>query len=135
MGLAERRAAQTYRTDEFPEWKRKIDQAACFEVPVEVAWDELAVDGYAGDYSAFFTKVYFRPLAEALGAITIDDLGKDALKAGLEKIVVKNSGQYYSNSGFTFAGGVLTVDHRAESNVEYYDERAKQLQQLLESGL
>ncbi|BCB77528.1 hypothetical protein Pflav_039380 [Phytohabitans flavus] len=82
MGLAERRAALAFSTEEYPGWRSKFDQAACFEVPVEVAWDELAVDGYADDYSAFFTKVYFRPLAEALAAITIDDLGKDALKAG-----------------------------------------------------
>lgn len=135
MGLAERRAAQKFSTDEYPHWKHRIDQAACFEVPVEVAWDELAVDGYADDYPEFFTKVYFGPLAEALAAITIDDLGKDALKSGLTKIIIRNSGQYHSNGGFTFVDGVLTIDHQAQSNVEYHDARAKQLQQLLESSL
>jgi len=33
------------------------------------------------------------------------------------------------------AGGVLTVDHHSDVNIDYGDERAKQLQHLLESNL
>jgi hypothetical protein len=135
MGLAERRAAEAYRTDEYPGWKSKLDQAAGFEVPVEVAWQELAVDGYADSYPEFFTKVYFQPLVTALAGVTVDDMGRQALKAGLSRIVICNSGQYGSAAGFSFTDGVLTIDHRAEVNVDYTDEKAKQLQQLLESGL
>jgi hypothetical protein len=102
---------------------------------VLLSWDELAVDGYAQLYAEFFPKVYFRPLVRALSAITIDDLGKAALAAGLTKIVVRNSGQYYGESGFAFAGGALTVDQQAEVNVDYEDDRVKWLQNLLESKL
>jgi hypothetical protein len=102
---------------------------------LEVAWDELAVDGYADSYPEFFVKVYFQPLVRALTAITIDDLGRDALRAGLSKIVVRNSGQYANAGGLTFADSVLTMDRRSDANIDDGDERAKQLQQLLESSL
>jgi hypothetical protein len=135
MGLAERRAAEKFRTEEYPGWKSRLDEAAGFDLPVEVAWEELAVEGYADRYPEFFTKVYFQPLVSALGAVTVDDMGREALASGLTKVVVRNSGQYGSSAGFTFADGVLTFDHRSEVNIDYGDDRAKQLQHLLESKL
>jgi len=63
MGLAERRGAEQFKSNDYPGWKSRIDEAAGFEVPVEVAWDELAVAGYAGSYAEFFPKVYFQPHA------------------------------------------------------------------------
>lgn len=135
MGLAERRAVEQFRNDDYPGWKSRIDEAAGFDVPVEVAWDQLAVDDYASSYAEFFPKVYFQPLVDALKAITVDDMGKSAARNGLKKIVIQNAGGFYSASGFTFADGVLTIDHQPHANVDYGEERAKGLQQLLESGL
>jgi hypothetical protein len=135
MGLAERRAAEQFRTAEFPEWQRRIDEAAAFAVPVEVEWAELAVDDYATRYTEFFPKVYFQPLVRALAAITIDDMGKEALKDALTKIIIRNTGEYASDTGFSFTGGVLTIDHRPDTNLDHDDDRAKWLQQLLESAL
>jgi hypothetical protein len=135
MGLAERRGAEQFKSNDYPGWKSRIDEAAGFEVPVEVAWDELAVAGYAGSYAEFFPKVYFQPLAEALAAVTVDDLGKNALREGLAKIVIRNDGGFYSTSGISFTGGVLTFDHQPHVNVDYGQERAKGLQQALEDGL
>jgi hypothetical protein len=37
MGLAERRGAERFRNDDYPGWQAKIEQAAGFAVPVEVA--------------------------------------------------------------------------------------------------
>ena len=135
MGLAERRAAESFRTDEYPGWKSKLDEAAGFDLPVEVSWEELAVEGYADRYPEFFAQVFFQPLVSALSAVTVDDMGRQALAGGLTKVVVRNSGQYGSTAGFTFADGVLTVDHRSDVNIDYGDDRAKQLQHLLESNL
>lgn len=50
MGLAERRAAERFKNEDCPGWLAKIEQAARFPVPVEVAWDELAVADFADDY-------------------------------------------------------------------------------------
>jgi hypothetical protein len=135
MGLAERRAVERFKSDDYPGWKARIDQAAGFDVPVEVAWEDLAVAEYADSYAEFFPKVYFQPLADALAAVTIDDLGRNALRAGLAKIVIRNSGQFYSPAGFDFDDGVLTLDHQPHVNVDYGEERTKALQLTLESGL
>ena len=135
MGLAERRAAEQFKNNDFPAWKARIDEAAGFDVAVDVRWDELAADEYASSYPTFFPKVYFQPMVDALAAITIDDMGRDALRDGLKKVVVRNTEQYASSNGFAFEDGVLTIDHRSYTNVDDGAERAKGLQKLLESGL
>ena len=66
---------------------------------------------------------------------TIDEMGRSAVRDGLKKIVIRNTDQYSSTSGFAFEGGVLTIDHRPHVNVDYSDERAKGLQKVLESAL
>lgn len=104
-------------------------------MPVEVAWDELAAADYADSYGTFFPQVYFEPMVDALAAITIDEMGRSALRDGLEKVVVRNTDRYSSTSGFSFQGGVLTIDHKPYTNVDYGTERANGLQKLLESGL
>ena len=135
MGLAERRGVERFKNDEYPGWKSRIDEAAGFEVPVEVAWEELAVADYADSYADFFPKVYFQPLVDALRAVAADDIGKSALRAGLSKILIRNTGGFYSTSGISFAGGVLTFDHQPHANIGYGVEREKGLQRALESGL
>jgi hypothetical protein len=135
MGLAERRGAERFKNDDYPGWKAQIDRAAGFEVPVEVEWQELAVADYADSYAEFFPQVYFQPLVDALSAVTADDLGKDALSAGLSKIVIRNTDQFYSTAGISFTDGVLTFDHKPHTNVGYGEERAKGLQRALEAGL
>jgi hypothetical protein len=135
MGLAERRGVERFKNGDYPGWKSQIDEAAGFEVPVDVAWEELAVADYADSYAEFFPKVYFQPLVDALRAVTVDDLGKGALRDGLSKIVIRNEGGFYSTSGSSFTDGVLTFDHQPHANVDYSEERAKGLQRILESGL
>lgn len=135
MGLAERRGAERFKNDDYPGWKARIDQAAGFEVQVEVIWEELAVEDYASSYADFFPKVFFQPLTDALGAVGADEMGKDALRAGLSKIVIRNTGGYYSTAGISFADGVLTFDHKPHTNIGDGQERAKGLQHALESGL
>jgi hypothetical protein len=135
MGLAERRGVEQFKSNDYPGWKSRIDEAAGFEVPVEVNWEELAVADYAGSYGDFFPKVYFQPLAEALGAVAGDDMGKTALREALSKIVIRNTGEFASRAGISFAAGVLTFDHKPHANLGEGEERAKRLQQVLESAL
>lgn len=135
MGLAERRSAERFKTEDYPDWKTRIDQAVGFDVPVEVAWSELAVEDYAASYAEFFPKVYFEPLVQALKEVGVDEMGREALREGLSKIVIRNSGDFYSASGFSFADGVLTFDHKPQTNIGDGEERAKALQRILESGL
>jgi hypothetical protein len=135
MGLAERRAVERFKNDDYPGWKSRIDQAAGFEIPVEVAWEELQVEDYADSYAEFFPKVYFKPLTQALSAVTIDDLGRSALREGLSRIVIRNTGGFYSAAGIMFGDSVLTLDHQPHVNIDDGEERAKAMQRILESGL
>jgi hypothetical protein len=135
MGLAERRAIERFKNENYPGWKSRIDEAAGFELPVEVTWDELAVADYGDSYADFFAKVYFQPLVDALRAVTVDELGRSAARAGLSKIVIRNTGQFYSAAGLTFREGVLTFDHQPHVNIDDGDERAKALQRALEADL
>jgi hypothetical protein len=135
MGLAERRGVHDFDAEQFPTWRSRIAEAAGFEVPVEVLWDELAVPDFADSYPEAFGKVYFEPLVAALTDVTRDDLGKAAVRDGLTKVVIRNTEQYSSSAGFGFAGGVLTLDHRPQVNVDYVDDRTRDLVKVLESGL
>jgi len=135
MGLAERRSAERFKNEDYPGWKARIDEAAGFEVPIEVSWDELAVADYADRYAEYFPQVYFQPLLDALASIAADDMGRDALRESLSSVIIKNSDEYFSPSGITFADGVLTFDHKSESNTHHVEERTKAIQSILEAAL
>lgn len=136
MGLAERRAAKDFETNRYPAVKKDVDAAAKFDVPMEVKWDSLAVAEYAHMYEEAWLKVYFRPLIDALKAITVDAMGADALKASLKRIVIQNmKDNSSSNYWAIFTDGILTLDHAPVSNVDYIDDRKTQLQKILEEKL
>lgn len=136
MGLAERRAAKDFETHRFPQLKKDLDAAAGFDVPVTVHWDTLAKTDESHLYDSCWPKVYFRPLVEAFKRITIDDMGKEALKNGLKKIEILNrQGIYSSGRMATFDKGILTLDHEPHTNVDDIQERADSIRTLLESKL
>ncbi|MBN1208773.1 MAG: hypothetical protein JXB05_28185 [Myxococcaceae bacterium] len=136
MGLAERRAAKEFETKRFPQFKKDIDEAAGFEVPVTVHWDTLAKEGESHLYDESWPKVYFEPLIAALKAISIDDMGKEALKGGLKKIEIQNrSGAYYGDRIASFDGGTLLLDHEPHTNVDDIQDRTDGIRKLLESKL
>ena len=134
MGLAERRAATNFKDNEFPALQQEINAAAGFDVPLEVKWDSLTQDGYTDQYNESATKLFFRPLIDALKAITVDDLGKDSLKASLKKIIISNEHDNISGNGFKFQNGELVIDHKF-TNVQETEARTKAIQKLLEKNL
>ena len=131
MGLAERRAVKSFQDTKYPKLKAEIDQAAGFEVEIEVKWDTLAVEDYAELYEDAFPKVYFRPLIDAIKAVCVDDLGKEALKEGLKKITIASE----ARSEVTFQFGILAISYNAISNLDYGADRKAEIQKVLEKGL
>jgi hypothetical protein len=131
MGLAERRAIKAFAEGRYLKLKQEIDTAAGFEVPIEVNWDSIATEGYAELYEEAFFKVYFRPIIDALKAVAIDDLGKEALQEGLKKITIEDSGSSHP----TFQAGILTLRYYAIANLDDWMERKKSIQTELEKGL
>lgn len=135
MGLAERRASKEFQDKSFPELKNEIQKLAGFAVPIEVNWDQLAVEGQTELYKEAWTEIFFKPVIEALRAIGRDEMGKEALKSGLKKIELRNASGYYSpGSAITFSDGVLMIDHEL-SNVGDTKDRAKYIVEIVEKGL
>lgn len=135
MGLAERRATKDFQDTDFPALKQRIASAAHFEVPIEVAWDQLATPEQQHLYKEAWPEIYFVPLIEAFASIARDDMGREALKAGLKKIVLKNEkGAYSPHNAIDFTGGTLTIDHSL-TNVGDTADRTKYLIEIVEKAL
>lgn len=135
MGLAERRASKEFQDNDFPALRNEIHELAGFPVPVEVSWDQLAVEGQTGYYKEAWTEVFFKPVIEALRQIGRDDMGKEALKSGLKKIEFRNSADAASpSSAITFENGELVIDHKL-SNVGDTQDRTKYIIEIVEKGL
>ncbi len=135
MGLAEKRAVQEFQDKVFPGLKKKIDAAVGFGVELEVQWDSLTEPDSAHLYAESFTKVYFEPLTASLKSICNDDMGKKALQQSLKKIVICNTGNFYNSNGFSFAKGILKMDHQPCSNIDNVEERTTDLTRILEEAL
>ncbi len=136
MGLAERRAAKEFETNQFPGFAKRIAEAATFDIPIDVQWESLAADGMAHLYAEAWPKVYFEPLIAALTSICADSMGRDALKGAVKRIVIRNTAGIYSGERMpALEAGVLTLDHEPCSNVDDVDERTRAITQHLEGKL
>jgi hypothetical protein len=140
-GLNERRAIATYEKEQYPALQKRIQQAAGFDVPVEVDWNSIALPGDAEYYKQddYFVKTIFEPIEAALAQIGKDDMGKAALKDKLKKISVKYSESGPSASAYRervkFDGGVLSVNFRPYANTSEVKERTDAIVKALEPAL
>ena len=136
MGLAERRAANEFETTVLPGFKERIDEAAGFAVPLEINWDQLSPAGEARLFPECWPQVYFEPLTEGLKIVGRDKLGKEALAAGLKKVVIQNTfANYNSDNWAKFVDGVLILDHDPLTNAVYVNPRTEGLVKALEAGI
>ena len=135
MGLAERRATKEFQDKQFPELRNEIHKLAGFPVPIEVAWEQLAVEGQTEYYKEYWTEVFFKPVIDGLRQIGRDDMGKEALKSSLKKIEFRNSaGNYSPTSAISFQNGHLVIDHDY-SNIGDTKDRTKYVVEIVEKGL
>lgn len=138
MGLAQRRIVQEYQSSVFPGWKKQFDEVCGWEIPMEVRWETMQDDGRDNkdQYFQWYDAVYFRPLMAAFKELCSDKMGKDAVKAGVKKIIIDGTdGISYRSS--TFDGGILTMMHKFDTNVESRNEqeRAEGWKKLIEGKL
>ena len=135
LGLAERRIVKSFQENSFPKLTQDANEAAGKALEYEVNWNQLAEKGSSHLYQDSWPQIYFEPLVQALEAITVDELGQQAIEQGLEKIVIRNQeGCYSPDCWASFTGKTLTLDHKL-ANVGDTDARAKALQTVLENGL
>lgn len=132
MGLLEKRWAQEKRTALEAELIEAIRRLAGPEVLVEIDWDGFAEHredcGYIGDPG------YGLPqLVQALEEVARDDLGREALREKLRKIVIKPAPSNDATS-FSFEGGeVVWLAYFGSYGTGYI--YADAMQQTIEQGL
>jgi len=133
MGLAEKRALKEVQDKLVPPLTKEIAEAAKFPVPLEIQWDTIApaCERYAEIVAETIPLVYFKPVIEAFKKICADDMGRDALKGALKKVVFRHGGW----PSFTFEDGVLTIDHDPVTNRDDWDKRRDKIAGILEKAL
>ncbi|MBQ4915623.1 hypothetical protein J8L85_14300 [Maribacter sp. MMG018] len=136
MGLKEKRFTKTFQEEQFPQLKTQIIEAVGFDVPLAIEWETLFEDRFLHLYNDSYPKIYFLPLIEAFKAITADEMGKEALAESLREVRITNTKDHHNpTNAYSFAEGVLTVDHSPILNADNVEERVKVLTDLLESNL
>lgn len=141
LPLAERRAVAAFQQDRLPTLIAEVNKAAGMELPIDIMWNEIVTAGSAPRIKddGFMVDIYFRPLVQALTAITSDAMGREALKAKLKRVVLRHDpatapASNYPN-GLTFADGTLTINFRPDTNASDVKDRADAIRTLLEKNL
>lgn len=131
MGLAEKRWVQDRKKNEETSFISDVKTIAQTEVAVEIDWE--AFSNNLADAQYIVHDSYGIPnLVKALKDITVDDLGKEAIKGGLKKIVIKPAAA--DQAKFTFDGGVVTWEAyfgSSSSGYVYADVMKKTLEAAL----
>ena len=136
MNLKQRRALKAFQDEQLPALREKMFAALGFEPELEVDWDSLMVEDWEHRVGDHFRDVYFVAATKGFEQVGQDEMGKEAMKEGISKIVMQNkSGNYYGDRWAKLEGGVLTLDHEPNSNVGDIQKRADGLQAELEDKL
>jgi len=105
MGLNERRKIKELQEMTFPERVREIAEICGAPIPYEVDWESLKDDMEALN---FIDNLSCHRLNMALRVICQDELGKEAVREGLQQIKLKNV-KTKDEMSLGFSGGVLEM--------------------------
>jgi hypothetical protein len=105
MGLNERRKIEELKTVTFPERVREIEEICGKPIPYDVDWTSLADDGLGLNY---VDNLSCHRLNMALRVICQDEMGKQAVRDGLQQVKLKNVKDLAARR-MTFEAGVLEM--------------------------
>jgi hypothetical protein len=105
MGLNERRKIKELQEVTLPGRVKEIEEISGAGIPYEVDWESLAEDLPGLN---FLENLSCHRLNMALRVICQDDMGKEAVRAGLKKVKLKNV-KSKAEKKMTFEGGVLEM--------------------------
>ncbi|SPF33888.1 conserved hypothetical protein [Candidatus Sulfopaludibacter sp. SbA4] len=105
MGLNERRKMKELQETTFPERVKEIAEICGAPIPYEVDWESLKDDMEALN---FIDNLSCHRLNMALRVICQDELGKEAVRDGLQQIKLKNV-KSKDEMSLAFSGGVLEM--------------------------
>ena len=130
MGLNERRKIKDLQDNTFPGRVKEIEEICGVAIPYEVDWESLGDDleglNFIDNLSCHRLNMALRPICQ-------DDMGKQAVREGLKKIVLKNV-KTKDEMKMSFQGGVLEMHcaYALRTDGMYSDN---QIRELLEKGL
>ncbi|NHN25517.1 hypothetical protein FIA58_007490 [Flavobacterium jejuense] len=89
MGLAEKRLAESIKTDKLPEFQSKLNELSGYDLNVEIDWNTFtSFDQYPLNRLANYV---FSDITEFVQGICSDDMGKEAMKESVKAIHISNS--------------------------------------------
>lgn len=130
MGLQERRMIQTLQQVTLPARSAEIAEICGQAVPYEVDWDSLGQDGQALN---FVDNTACHRLNMALRMICLDELGKQAVREGLQQVKLVNVATPELKQ-LRFANGVLEI-HNAFAHGALGMHSDGEIRAVLEAGL
>ena len=132
MGLAEKRWVQERKKTDEEAFVAQLKTVTQLDVPVEIDWDAFSAKMDDAQYISHDS--YGLPnLIKAFKDITFDDLGKDAVKGSLKKVVVKPAAAA-DQARFVFEGGVVqwhAYFGSSSSGYVYADQMKKTIEAAL----
>ncbi|WP_299712219.1 hypothetical protein [uncultured Tenacibaculum sp.] len=136
MGLTERRVIKAYQEGEYQNFLSEVKNLIEGEIEFDVDWNSLPNEKYSKWLEQGLTDIYFKPILNSFKNIAVDDMGKEAIKETLKKVVIKDENDNaFASQTYHFNEGVLTVNHCSYANIDKVDERTEALTELLESNL
>ncbi|MEW6733980.1 MAG: hypothetical protein AB1489_21820 [Acidobacteriota bacterium] len=128
MGLREKRLIKTAQEELMPRYQSQLKSIIGHEIPLEAEWDSFVNDATALERLEDWV---LQPLTKAFSKICVDQLGKDAVKEGIKKIIFKNVASSSDNQLFLHDGIVRITC--AWGYGSYYSEDA--IQESIERAL
>ncbi len=123
MGLAERRRILQIKESHAPRFQKELNEAVGFELPLEIELASFPEDKTVLDCYDYYYESYGPGLlVTVFRHVCQDQLGKDAVKAKIQKIILRNTAASAEQSGEKAArleGGTLIVE---ESFYGYSDK-------------
>jgi hypothetical protein len=117
MGLAEKRWAQDRKKNDEPQFVSQVQAITGTKASVDIDWDGFS--GNLDDSQYIVDKQYgLENLLTALKEVCSDDLGKDAIKGSLKKVVIKPAKS--AAAKFAFEGGAIQWNAYFGSSSEGY---------------
>lgn len=136
MGLAEKRIIKAYQEGEYQNFLTQVKSLIGGEIEFDIDWNSLPNEEYPNNLQEGLTEVYFKPILNSFKSIAVDDMGKEAIRESVKKVIIKDENDNaYASQTYKFNEGTLIVDHCSYTNIGNTDERTKTLTQLLESNL
>jgi hypothetical protein len=105
MGLAEKRAMKEAQDGWLPRRQAEIDGLCGGSIPYEVDWDSFADDAKGIQWLEANGP---QQVASAVRSICQDELGKEAVRAAIKKVVLRNTADA-AGKRLTFEDGVLCL--------------------------